>query len=135
MYRHLPEVDHSLITLVNEDRPLGRGAFGRVFLGRLYSINAIDSLESAKLVEVAVKIASGICSSQAKLMDIQRTRAPMRNRPCCTRRRSCVVLASASPLTLEKCFIFSLQTYTHRLHARLRHHHASLLLDSGTVRG
>ena len=56
----MPEVDRSCVVLVDKDRPLGRGAFGYVYLGHLHNVDAIDSKESTSVVEVAVKIASGI---------------------------------------------------------------------------
>jgi hypothetical protein len=58
-YRRLPEVDRSLVVLVDEDRPLGRGAFGHVFLGRLCNLDGTDFAEDIKLVKVAVKMAPG----------------------------------------------------------------------------
>ena len=58
-YRCLPEIDRSLVVLVDEDRPLGRGAFGHVYLGRLHNVDTIDSKENLNVVEVAVKLASG----------------------------------------------------------------------------
>ena len=55
----MPEVERSLVVLVDEDRSLGRGAFGRVYLGRLHNVDNIDSKEGVKVTKVAVKLVPG----------------------------------------------------------------------------
>ena len=73
-HHRLPEVDHSLIVLGDENRPLGRGAYGHVYFGRLHNVDTIASKQSSDAVEVAVKIALGISLVANKRLLIDRGR-------------------------------------------------------------
>jgi len=131
-HRCLPEVDRSLVVLADEDRPLGRGAFGHVYLGRLHNVDRASSIEDIELVDVAVKIASGIslvANKAYRFTDDAGADAQsslLRETEIMSRIGRCVFVYFRR--------VSSLQPHARSLHARLCHHDTSILLDPRAVR-